>query len=58
MLFYPGFSILFIRVCKAPLTKPVCVVLALSSSIPPEQEDHWKAILGNGQLPHSGFTQP
>lgn len=36
----------FVFVLKATLTKPVCVVLALSPPFPPEQEDHWKAILG------------
>lgn len=36
----------FIRVCKAPLTKPVSVVLALSPPFLSESRDHWKAIFG------------
>lgn len=40
----------FIYVCKAPPTKPVCVVLALSPPFLPEPEDHWKAILGKANF--------
>ena len=46
MLFYPDFPFFFICVRKAPLTKPVCVVLARSLLFLPEKDDHWKAKVG------------
>lgn len=48
----------FICVRKAPLTKPVSVVLALSPPFLPEQEDHWKAILGKANSITVIFNKP